>query len=123
MIIGIGVDIIEIDRIKSAVERNGRFLEKYFSKKEREYFSKRKNRYEVIAGNFAAKEAFSKAAGTGIRHFALQDVEILRDSLGKPYIELHRQALEMLQKIGTKSLHVSISHCKAYAVANVVLER
>ena len=122
MIIGTGVDIVEIERIKKAVEKNSRFLERFFSDRERAYFESRHNRCEVAAGNFAAKEAFSKAIGTGIRNFALKDVEILRDSLGKPYINLRNAAYTIANKKGDGIFHVSISHCKHYAVATVTME-
>lgn len=123
MIIGIGVDIIEIDRIAMAIKKNRRFLERFFTDKEVEYFISRNERFEVAAGIYAAKEAFAKALGTGIRNFSLKDIEILRDELGKPYIKLHNGAQHMAQQIEMQSSHVSISHCKHYAVANVILER
>lgn len=123
MVVGTGIDIIEIDRISKAIEKNERFVERYFTRSEREYFGIGKRRYEVIAGNFAAKEAFSKALGTGIRNFSLIDVEILRDSLGKPYIAAHNGALHIMKEMQIETCHVSISHCKNYAVACVIAER
>ena len=88
MIIGIGTDIIEIDRIEKAINRNNGFLDKVFTAREIEMFKERNMRSEVIAGNFAAKEAVSKALGTGFRGFSLGDIEILRDQLGKPIVYL-----------------------------------
>ena len=72
MIIGIGTDIIEIDRIENAINNNKRFLEKVFTIKEIEMFKKRNMRSEIVAGNFAAKEAISKALGTGFRYFIIR---------------------------------------------------
>ena len=122
MVIGIGTDIIEIDRIAELVDKEN-FCRKYFSDRENEYFESKKNKYEKIAGNYAAKEAFSKALGTGIRNFALREVEILRDELGKPYIELSGDAQKAAQKKWIKRFHVSISHCIDYATAYVIAEK
>ncbi len=122
MIIGTGIDIIEIERIEHAIHDNHRFVTRFFSEKEQAYFGSRKRLAEIVAGNFAAKEAFSKALGTGIRDFSLNDVEVLRDSLGKPYINVHNSAEQITNNMGVHSIHVSISHCKSYAVANVILE-
>ena len=74
MILGIGVDIIEIDRIEKAIKKQNKFLEKIFTNKEIEYFQNRKMNIEVIAGNFAAKEAISKALGTGFRGISFLDI-------------------------------------------------
>ena len=92
MIIGIGVDIIEIERVRQAIQNNKNFLSKLFTEKEIDYFISRKMNSEVIAGNFAAKEAVSKALGTGIRGFSFKDIEILRNELGKPEVILHNGA-------------------------------
>ena len=123
MIIGTGIDIIEIERVKNAIEKNPSFIQRFFTPQEYAYFRSRKMRYEVIAGNFAAKEAFSKAMGTGIREFELKEVEILRDELGKPYLCLYGKAHDLMQKLGVERFHISISHCRGYAVANVIAER
>lgn len=120
MIIGIGVDIIEIERIKQVVDKTNGFLKRVFTSDEVKYFEQRKNNPEVIAGNFAAKEAVVKAMGTGINGFEWTDVEILRDSLGKPYVLLYNEASKILAN--NCVIHVSISHCKEYAVANSVIE-
>jgi len=122
VIIGTGIDIVEIERIEKAIRRNKKFIHRFFTENEIEYFKSRKNRTEVIAGNFAAKEAFSKAVGTGIRNFTLNDIEVLRDSLGKPYIRLYNGAFEYAGRLGITAVHVSISHCKEYAVASVITE-
>ena len=121
MIIGIGVDIIEIERIKKAVEKNKLFLKKIFTEKEIEYFKLRKESANTIAGNFAAKEAVSKAVGTGFRQFGLKDIEVLRDELGKPFINISSKVYEV---IGNKdvTIHISISHSIENAVAYAVME-
>jgi holo-[acyl-carrier protein] synthase len=123
LIVGTGIDIVEIERISRAIQRNNGFIRRFFTIKEQQYFESRRNRYEVIAGNFAAKEAFSKALGTGIRNFALRDLEILRDALGKPYINLYGSALKAVQQMEIGKFHISISHCKNYAIASVIAEK
>ena len=122
MVIGMGIDIIEIDRIKKAIERSNKFLDRCFSEEEKIFFDTRNRRGEVIAGNFAAKEAFAKAMGTGIREFELAEISVLRDALGKPYIKLSGSAREIVNIMAVSTIHVSISHCRQYAVANVILE-
>jgi len=122
VIIGIGVDIIEIARIKEAVELNASFIEKLFSKNEIEYLQTRNLRAEYIAGRFAAKEAVSKALGTGFRGFNMKDIEVDRNSLGKPMISLKGKARQIAEKNGNYKMHISISHDRNSAVAYAVLE-
>ncbi len=121
MITGIGNDLIEIDRIAKACERSG-FIERYFTARERALFSERKNNVQTIAGNFAAKEAVAKALGTGFRNMALAEVEILRDSLGKPVAILHGRAEALARETGADRLHVAISHTKTHAAAVAIGE-
>ena len=120
MIIGIGTDIIEINRIERAINSNKNFIKKVFTEKEIEMFNKRNMRSEVIAGNFAAKEAISKALGTGIKGFSLVDIAILRDEFGKPIAHLSN----VIEKIINKEyrLNISISHNKTSAIAFAILE-
>ena len=120
MIIGIGTDIIEIDRIENAINKNNNFLEKVFTPKEIEMFRSRNMRSEVMAGNFAAKEAVSKALGTGFRGFSLTDIEVLRDELGKPIVFLSKD-IEDLINVDYR-LNISISHNKTSAMAFAILE-
>ncbi|HAT4246655.1 holo-ACP synthase [Clostridium perfringens] len=126
MIIGIGVDIIEIERVRQAIQNNKNFLSKLFTEKEIDYFISRNMNSEVIAGNFAAKEAVSKALGTGIRGFSFKDIEILRNELGKPEVILHSGAKSIGNKlIGNNNslrIHLSISHNNSSAIAYSVLE-
>ena len=118
MIKGIGTDIIEISRIKKSMD-NPRFLEKNFTDSENEYFIKRKMSAESVAAAFAAKEAFSKAIGTGILGFSHKDIEILHKESGAPYIKLYNSAQEIF---GNGNIHLSLSHSREYATAVVVIE-
>ncbi|MEQ8199674.1 MAG: holo-ACP synthase, partial [Clostridiaceae bacterium] len=86
MIYGVGIDIIEIERVEKAVTRTRGFLEKIFTEREIEYFRNRNNNYQSLAGIFAAKEALAKAMGLGIRGFSLSEVEVVRNELGKPSV-------------------------------------
>lgn len=121
MIIGIGNDIVEMERISKSVLKP-RFLEKYFTEKEIMLFLERNENIEIIAGNFAVKESVSKVFGTGIRGFSLKDIEVLRDELGKPFVILHNQAKNIAENMKINNLHVSISHSKKYAVGFAVGE-
>ncbi len=113
MIAGIGTDIVEVKRIKRLIQ-NSKFLNRCFTEKEIEYFKSRNLNPQTIAGAFCAKEAFSKAIGTGIR-FPFKAVEVLHDGLGKPYIST---------KLNCEySFHLSISHTKEYALAFVIAEK
>ena len=126
MIIGIGVDIIEIERVRQAIQNNKNFLSKLFTEREIDYFISRNMNSEVIAGNFAAKEAVSKALGTGIRGFSFKDIEILRNELGKPEVILHNGANLIGNKLvgnnNSLRVHLSISHNNTSAIDYSVLE-
>lgn len=126
MIIGIGVDIIEIERVRQAIQNNKNFLSKLFTEREIDYFISRNMNSEVIAGNFAAKEAVSKALETGIRGFSFKDIEILRNELGKPEVILHNGANLIGNKLvgnnNSLRVHLSISHNNSSAIAYSVLE-
>lgn len=117
MIIGIGNDIVEIDRIHRVLE-NEHFIEKYFRLEERPFI----NRTESLAANFAAKEALAKALGTGFRGFGPEQIAVLRDCAGKPYIQLHGEAKKRADQLGVNQIHVSVAHERHYAIANVILE-
>lgn len=121
MILGIGTDIIEIDRINNAINNTPMFLEKTFTEKEIQEMTKNKLRVESVAGNFAVKEAVSKAIGTGIRGFSFKDIEVFRDELGKPIVNISDN-IKILIKSNDYLFNVSISHNKTTAVAFVVLE-
>lgn len=119
MIYGIGTDIIEVERIEKACQ-NERFLEKNFTPEEIKYFNQKTNPYQSIAAVFAAKEAFSKAFGTGFRGFTLKDIEILHNQAGKPYINLYNNIKDLSKDF---VIHLSLSHIKEYATAYVVIEK
>lgn len=121
-ILGTGIDITEIDRIKKAVGRNSKFLDKVFTVSEIDYFTYKKGNPCHIAGNFAAKEAVLKALGTGLRDINWKDIEVSRDELGKPCVMLYNNAFVIAQKIGIERIHLSISHGRDYAVAQAVAE-
>ncbi len=124
MIIGIGTDIVENSRIESVISRHGdRFMERLFSKTERNHFLKFNSSVQSIAASFAAKEAFVKALGTGFRYgISFSDMEIIRDSRGKPFIKLSGKAEDFFRKMGAGHIHLSMSHEKSHSVAVVVLE-
>lgn len=122
MIYGTGIDIVEIGRIKKAMEKP-KFLERFFSQEEIAYFQSRGLAAQSVAANFAGKEAFSKAIGTGVRGFSLCEVEILRDETGKPHIALSGAAKKIVDEAGISGLFISISHSEEYAVAQVIAER
>lgn len=123
MIVGIGTDIIEIERIEKVVENNKNFLTKSFTEKELEFFQERNYRAEVITGNFAAKEAISKALGTGFRGFGLKDIEVVRNEIGKPIAYLYGKAKEIADLYGNYNLQISISHDKSTAIAYCIIEQ
>jgi len=119
-----GVDIVEIERIKKSFESVGLpFRDKVFTQKEIEYCeSKKIAKYQSYAARFAAKEAVSKAFGTGISNgLGWKNIEILNNEYGKPYVVLLDSAKDMLHEIGAESMSISISHCDNYAVAYVVI--
>lgn len=121
MIFGIGTDIIEISRVKKAVERE-HFKNRVYTKIEQNYCESRgKNSAASYAARFAAKEAFFKAIGTGII-FSLTDVEIIHNEGGQPEIFLHGAAAQLAEEKGVEKIFVSLSHSLEYATAFVVLE-
>ena len=121
MIIGIGNDIIEIERIEKAISKEG-FKNKVYTERELENIIKRGNRVETYAGIFSVKEAISKAIGTGVREFSLLDLEILNDDLGKPYVIVSEKVDKILKsKKNDYRIEISISHSKKYATAMSIL--
>ena len=122
LILGVGTDIVEIRRIKNAIERNSKFLEKIFTSAELEYLKSRNLRPEYVAGRFAAKEAVAKALGTGFRGFDFKDVEIDRTTLGKPIVILKGKAKLIAKKEGQYNIHLSISHGQDSAIAYAIFE-
>ena len=121
MILGIGTDIIEIERIDRAIKNTPMFLEKIFTKRELDELNKSTLRVESVAGNFAVKEAISKAVGTGMRGFSFNDIEVFRDELGKPIVQVSDKVKDII-KVDNYTFNVSISHNRTCAIAFVVLE-
>jgi holo-[acyl-carrier protein] synthase len=122
MIIGIGTDIIEVDRVARAISKEA-FKKKVFSEREIAYCESQKKE-ESFAARFAAKEAFFKALGTGWRDgMGITEVEILNDELGKPEIFLSGKAKEVFEQKGGTHIHLSLSHIKTQAIAFVILEQ
>ena len=121
MIVGIGNDIIEIERVEKAILKEG-FKNKVYTQKELENIEKRGNRTETYAGIFSAKEAISKAIGTGVREFSLADLEILNNDLGKPYVVVSEKLDKILKnKKEDYQIEISISHSKKYATAMAII--
>ena len=117
MIVGIGNDIIEIERIEKAISKEG-FKNKVYTQRELKNIKKRGDRVETYAGIFSAKEAISKAIGTGVREFSLTDLEILSDDLGKPYVVVSEKLDKIIKsKKEDYQIEISISHSKKYATA------
>lgn len=120
MILGVGCDIIEISRIEKAMKKEN-FLTHCFTEREIEYFKSKQNRAESIAAGFAAKEAVSKALGTGVSGFSLTDIEILHQENGRPYVNLTGGAAKIAHELGGK-VSISMSHSKDIAMAYAVLD-
>lgn len=124
MIIGIGIDFEEVDRVQAAIERHGeRFLERIFTPREIAFVEERANRMERYAVRFAAKEAAMKALGTGWScGVSWLDCEIFNDGDGRPHLQLHGKAAEIAAQRGCTRRWVSLSHTHRGVVAQVVLE-
>jgi len=124
MIVGLGVDIAEVDRVRGAIDRQGeRFLKRLYTAKERAYCEQFKNKYERYAGRFAVKEATMKALGTGwSRGVRWVDIEVVREMSGKPTLELKGEARKIADKLGVKHIAVTITHTASQAMAMVVFE-
>ena len=121
MIYGTGTDIIEIERIKKAIEKDS-FIKRYFTEKEFLYFKSKSLRPETIAGNFAAKEAISKALGTGFSGFEPIELEILRDEKGMPFVNTFGKAKNFILYKNISKIFISISHNNTCAIAMAVAE-
>ncbi len=114
MVKGIGIDMIEVERIKKIAEKNPNFLDRIFTSREVSYCLKKRNKYQHLAARFAAKEAFFKAIG---RRINWKDVELFNAPSGKPQLEIKSK-----ERFSFIEADVSISHLKEYAVAIVILE-
>jgi holo-[acyl-carrier protein] synthase len=124
MIYGIGTDLIEVERLEALAERGDSYLEKVFTPAEIEYCQNHGRKAEHLAVRFAAKEAFLKALGTGLRDgLSFTDIEVQNDDLGKPSLLLTGKARECVEGLGIRQVFVSLSHIKAVAMAVVILEK
>jgi holo-[acyl-carrier protein] synthase len=125
MIVSIGVDIIEVYRIRETLERTPRFTERVFTTAEREYCDKKgAASAQSYAARFAAKEAFLKALRTGWRgKITWHDVEIENDAQGAPFLNISGEANAILKNLGVESVHLSMSHTTDHATATVILEK
>ena len=124
MIIGMGVDIAEVERIQAAIERHGEtFLRRVYTQREREYCERFKNKYERYAGRFAAKEAAMKALGTGWRRgVKWVDLEVAREMSGRPTLVIHGEAAKIAKELGVMRVALSITHTEKQALAQVIFE-
>lgn len=121
MVIGIGIDIIEIDRIKDSIDRFGEhFLNKIYTDVEIEYCLKKFNKYQHLAARFAAKEAVAKALSTGWnKDFSWQNIEIYNEPNGKPVVKLKGSLSQFLEP--DKNLKISMSHSRDYVTCVAII--
>ena len=124
MIVGLGIDIAEIDRMRAAINRRGRhLLERVFTPEEIAYCERHRDRAERYAGRFAAKEAVMKALGTGWRRgVRWVDIEVVRQPGGKPTVALSGEAAKHAERLGVKNIVLSITHSGNLAFAEVIFE-
>ncbi|HAO46466.1 MAG TPA: holo-ACP synthase [Ferruginibacter sp.] len=124
MILGIGTDLIEVERVAEKMEKKAGFKELVFSPAEIIYCEAKTNKYEHYAARFAAKEAFLKAIGTGwITGTAFNEIEVLPDADGKPELHFLGTTAETVSKMKTGNIFVSLSHLKSVASAMVIIEK
>jgi holo-[acyl-carrier protein] synthase len=124
LIVGLGLDIAEVDRMEAAIARHGATLiNRLFTPSEAEYCERHRNRYERYAARFAAKEAAMKALGTGWSHgIRWRDIEVTREASGKPALRLAGVAREFADRMGVRHISLSITHSGNLALAQVIFE-
>lgn len=124
MVVGLGVDISEVPRIRAAAERYGeRFLHRVFTEAEIAYCRSKANQYERFAARFAAKEAAMKAIGTGLRGgITWHDFEVVREPSGRPTLAFHGVAAKAAERLKVRRSSLSITHTEQIAMAQVILE-
>ena len=125
MILGVGIDIIEVTRVQASCERFGeRFLQRILHPNEIAYCCSHKTPAPFVAARFAAKEAISKAFGTGIgAALGWHDMEVCRKESGEPYVVMHGKGKELMEKRNTRMVLISLSHTQNYAAGVAILER
>lgn len=123
-IIGIGIDIVEVSRIKNAVTTKKNFLDRIYSNKEIKLSDRGKFRFEELAGRFAVKEAILKAIKTGWRRgVKFNEIIVLNESSGAPYVNLIGKIRKFAESLGVKNIHVSISHTKELAIGMAIVTK
>jgi holo-[acyl-carrier protein] synthase len=124
MIIGSGIDMVEIRRIQFSIDRYGRrFLDRVFTAEEQAYCLRKRNSAESFAARFAAKEAGAKALGTGISHgVSWLEIEVAREPGGRPTLKFYGRAAQFAARLGATRAALSITHTSTLAMASVVLE-
>ena len=124
LIVGLGLDIAEIDRIEAALTRHGApILERLYTPREVAYCESYRHKFERYAGRFAAKEAAMKALGTGWRHgVRWRDIEVVREPSGKPTLHLEGAARQFADRLGVKNISLTITHSGNLALAEVIFE-
>ena len=124
MITGVGIDLIEVERVAVKIRKETGFRELVFSKKEIAYCEKKTNKFEHYAARFAAKEAFLKALKTGWRgKITWHDIEVVNDADGVPSLNVSGEAAVLLKGLTVDIAHLSISHTTEHATAHVIFER
>ena len=122
MIVGVGCDIIEIERIARAIKSES-FIRRVFTAEEAAYCQRRGQQAAAsFAARFAAKEAVLKALGTGLREGSLQEIAVDNDVLGKPLVQLSGHFAMLAKQLGVKNIQISLSHSRDFAVAYVIME-
>ena len=124
MIVGTGVDLAEVPRIRASIEKYGeRFIERIYTPGEIAYVERKANKYERYAARFAAKEAGMKAIGTGWRRgVRWKDFEVANLPSGRPTLRLHGVAAQVALRLGVQNISLSITHTAETAMAHVILE-
>ena len=118
---GIGIDLIEVSKVQRLCGHE-EYLKKIFTLAEIKYCQKKRHQFQHFAARFAVKEAMFKALGTGgWGEIEWTDIEVVRDEMGKPKIDLHGKAKELVEKMNIRDILVSLSHCSDYAIAQVIL--
>ena len=124
MIVGSGIDLVEIARIQHSVDRYGdRFLDRVYTQAEKTYCLRKRNAAESLAARFAAKEAGAKALGTGISQGVnWLEIEVVREPSGRPGLQFHGRAADRAESMGVRNAALSLTHTREMAMASVVLE-
>lgn len=122
MIVGLGTDIVEVERIGKMIERHGdSFVNRIFTPGEISYCRQRKFSAEPFAGRWAAKEAVMKALGTGfIQGTHFQEIEVVTEESGRPRILLHGSTADLAKQLGIGEILITMSHCREYATATAI---